>query len=33
MVYFSHLVRLRLIVNQLDGIFYFPTQHIYITDY
>lgn len=29
MVYFSHMVHLRLIVNQLGGIFYFPTQNFY----
>lgn len=29
MVYFSHMVHLRLIVNQLGGIFYFPTQNVY----
>ena len=30
MVYFSHLVHLRLIVNQLGGIFYFPMQNVYL---
>lgn len=33
MVYFSHLVHLRLIVNQLGGIFYFPMQRIVILEY
>lgn len=28
MVYFSHMVHLRLIVNQLGGIFYFPIQKL-----
>ena len=32
MVYFSHMVHLRLIVNQLGGIFYFPTQIIVLLD-
>lgn len=33
MVYFSHMVHLRLIVNQLGGIFYFPTQNIVVIEY
>ena len=33
MVYFSHMVHLRLIVNQLGGIFYFPMQILELFDY
>lgn len=33
MVYFSHMVHLRLIVSQLGGIFYFPTQELVIIEY